>query len=110
MSPSSPSNTLSLFLFLSLPPSLPLSVKFSLTLLFHSGFAGSDAKVDYLKTLGFDAAFNYKTIASLEQTLKEACPKGVDIFFDHVSVNYRSRQCHLISGDIQIQWYIEYKI
>ena len=50
-----------------------------------AGFAGSDAKVDYLKTLGFDAAFNYKTITSLKDTLKEACPNGIDIFFDNVS-------------------------
>ena len=25
------------------------------------GFAGSDEKVEYLKSIGFDAAFNYKT-------------------------------------------------
>ena len=51
-----------------------------------TGFTGSDAKVDYLKTLGFDVAYNYKTIPSLKDTLKEACPNGVDIFFDNVSV------------------------
>ena len=50
-----------------------------------SGFAGSDAKVAYLKKLGFDAAYNYKTITSLKETLKEACPKGIDMFFDNVS-------------------------
>ena len=49
-----------------------------------SGFAGSDAKIAYLKELGFDAAYNYKTIKSLEETLKEACPKGIDMFFDNV--------------------------
>ena len=49
------------------------------------GFAGSDAKVEYLRGLGFDAAYNYKTITSLEDTLKEACPKGIDMFFDNVS-------------------------
>ena len=30
------------------------------------GSAGSDAKVAFLKDLGFDQAFNYKTITSLE--------------------------------------------
>ena len=50
------------------------------------GFTGSDAKVDYVKSLGFDAVYNYKTISSLEDTLKEACPNGVDVFFDNVSV------------------------
>ena len=50
-----------------------------------AGFAGSDAKVDYLKSIGFDAAYNYKTIESLDATLKEACPNGIDMFFDNVS-------------------------
>ena len=48
------------------------------------GFAGSDAKVKYLKEIGFDIAYNYKTIQSLDATLKEACPKGIDMFFDNV--------------------------
>lgn len=49
------------------------------------GFAGSEDKVECLRKLGFDAAYNYKTITSLEDTLKEACPKGIDMFFDNVS-------------------------
>ena len=49
------------------------------------GFAGTDAKVEYLKQLGFDAAYNYKTMKSLDETLKEACPNGIDMFFDNVS-------------------------
>ena len=49
-----------------------------------TGFAGSDAKVAHLKELGFDAAYNYKTISSIEQALKEACPKGIDMYFDNV--------------------------
>ena len=51
------------------------------------GFAGSDAKVEYMKQLGFDAAYNYKTMKSLDVTLKEACPKGIDMFFDNVSIH-----------------------
>ena len=49
-----------------------------------TGFAGSDTKVAHLKELGFDAAYNYKTISSIEQALKEACPKGIDLYFDNV--------------------------
>ena len=49
------------------------------------GFAGSDEKVAYLKSIGFDAAFNYKTVSSLSDALKEGCPNGVDCFFDNVS-------------------------
>ena len=54
-------------------------------LLSRAGFAGSDEKVQYLKDLGFDAAYNYKTIGSIGDTLKEACPDGIDMFFDNVS-------------------------
>ena len=50
------------------------------------GFAGSDEKVQYIKDLGFDAAYNYKTMGSMSDTLKEACPKGIDLFFDNVSL------------------------
>ena len=49
-----------------------------------SGFAGSDEKVAYLKELGFDAAYNYKTVKSVSEALKEACPKGIDMYFDNV--------------------------
>ncbi|KAF6126684.1 prostaglandin reductase 1 [Phyllostomus discolor] len=48
------------------------------------GAAGSDDKVAYLKKLGFDVAFNYKTIESLEETLKKASPDGYDCYFDNV--------------------------
>eukprot|EP00112_Aurelia_sp_Birch-Aquarium-sp1_P003866 Seg1436.6 transcript_id=Seg1436.6/GoldUCD/mRNA.D3Y31 product="Prostaglandin reductase 1" protein_id=Seg1436.6/GoldUCD/D3Y31 len=48
------------------------------------GFAGTDKKVEYLQSLGFDEAYNYKTIESLSETLKKACPKGIDCFFDNV--------------------------
>ena len=65
---------------------LYLSVQCKSFVLF-TGFTGSDAKVAYLKELGFDAVYNYKTISSLEETLKEACPKGIDMYFDNVSCN-----------------------
>src|SRR6266567_3289908 len=49
------------------------------------GLAGSDEKVRYLvDELGLDAAFNYRTAASHEESLKEHCPDGIDIFFDLV--------------------------
>ncbi|XP_072232185.1 prostaglandin reductase 1-like [Leuresthes tenuis] len=48
------------------------------------GSAGSDAKVAYLKELGFDEAFNYKTVSSLEEALKKASPDGYDCFFENV--------------------------
>jgi prostaglandin reductase 1 len=48
------------------------------------GFAGTDEKVEYLKSIGFDAAYNYKTVPSLAEAIKEGCPNGVDVFFDNV--------------------------
>ncbi|MEE6518739.1 hypothetical protein FKM82_029909, partial [Ascaphus truei] len=48
------------------------------------GSAGSEAKVTYLKELGFDEAFNYKTVNSLEETLKKASPEGYDCYFENV--------------------------
>lgn len=48
------------------------------------GIAGSEEKVRFLKSeLGFDAVINYKN-QDLKQALKEACPDGVDIYFDNV--------------------------
>lgn len=48
------------------------------------GSTGSDAKVAFLKELGFDEAFNYKTISSLEEALKKASPEGYDCYFENV--------------------------
>jgi NADPH-dependent curcumin reductase CurA len=49
------------------------------------GIAGADDKVAYLTDeLGFDAAFNYKTVTDYFQKLKELCPKGIDAYFDNV--------------------------
>jgi NADPH-dependent curcumin reductase CurA len=48
------------------------------------GSAGSDAKVKLLREeLGFDAAFNYREV-KLDAALAEACPEGIDIYFDNV--------------------------
>ncbi|KAJ2791936.1 hypothetical protein GGI18_000776 [Coemansia linderi] len=48
------------------------------------GVAGSDDKIEYLKSIGADAAFNYKTCGSLEDAIKRAAPEGIDIYFDCV--------------------------
>lgn len=49
------------------------------------GIAGSDDKIDYItEELGFDAGLNYKKIEDWKAALKEACPNGVDIYFDNV--------------------------
>ena len=49
------------------------------------GIAGRDDKVRYItQELGFDAAFNYKTVDNYPAKLKELCPKGIDVYFDNV--------------------------
>jgi len=48
------------------------------------GIAGSDAKVDYIKSLGFDVAINYKTTSNLAEAIAKAAPGKIDLFFDNV--------------------------
>jgi len=49
------------------------------------GIAGSDEKIDYLEQdLGINRGINYKTTDDMEQAISEACPEGVDVFFDNV--------------------------
>lgn len=46
---------------------------------------GSDEKCQWLEnTCGVDKAFNYKKTTSLNTTLKEAAPEGIDVYFDNV--------------------------
>ncbi len=49
------------------------------------GISGSDEKVALLKSkFKFDDAINYKTTPDLKVAIKNACPNGVDIYFDNV--------------------------
>uniref|UniRef100_A0A8C5RN99 15-oxoprostaglandin 13-reductase n=1 Tax=Laticauda laticaudata TaxID=8630 RepID=A0A8C5RN99_LATLA len=54
------------------------------------GTAGSDKKLDYLKELGFDEVFNYKTVKSLEQALRDTSPDGYNCYFDNVGGEFCS--------------------
>ncbi|XP_003227370.1 prostaglandin reductase 1 isoform X1 [Anolis carolinensis] len=54
------------------------------------GCAGSDDKVAFLKELGFDEVFNYKTVGSLAEALKKASPEGYDCYFDNVGGAFSS--------------------
>ncbi|WP_432354498.1 NADP-dependent oxidoreductase [Sporosarcina sp. A2] len=71
------------------------------------GIAGSDEKNRYLtQELGFDVTINYKTTEDMKTALEEACPDGIDIYFDNVGgeitdaalqlINYQARV--VISG------------
>ncbi|CAH1250130.1 PTGR1 [Branchiostoma lanceolatum] len=58
------------------------------------GCAGTDEKVNWLRELGFDYVFNYKT-GSLDEELKTAAPEGIDCYFDNGKVKYKE---HVTSG------------
>lgn len=49
------------------------------------GIAGSAKKTDYLENeLGLDKGINYKQTDDMTAAIKQACPDGVDVFFDNV--------------------------
>jgi NADPH-dependent curcumin reductase CurA len=49
------------------------------------GIAGSDAKLSYLKNeLGVDEVINYRTTQNMQKAISQACPDGVDVYFDNV--------------------------
>jgi NADPH-dependent curcumin reductase CurA len=49
------------------------------------GIAGTDEKIDLLKSdFGFDAGINYKTTERMGKAIRQACPDGVDVYFDNV--------------------------
>ena len=49
------------------------------------GIAGSDEKVKLLKEqFGFNEVINYKTNTTIKKAIADACPRGVDIYFDNV--------------------------
>lgn len=49
------------------------------------GIAGSDEKVERIQEkFGFDAGINYNTAKDMKKAISEACPNGVDVYFDNV--------------------------
>ncbi|MBN35463.1 MAG: NADP-dependent oxidoreductase [Rhodospirillaceae bacterium] len=49
------------------------------------GVAGSDEKCDFItRELGFDAAINHRTTDDMSAAMRDACPDGIDCYFDNV--------------------------
>lgn len=49
------------------------------------GIAGSDEKIEHIQQkFGADGGINYKTTRDMKKAIKEACPDGVDVYFDNV--------------------------
>ena len=66
------------------------------------GIAGSDEKNRYLKEkLGVDIVINYKS-GDIRQALKEACPQGIDVYFDNVGGEVSDAVLPLINQEARI--------
>ncbi len=49
------------------------------------GIAGTDEKLKLMKEkFGFDKGINYKTTDDMKKAIADACPNGVDVYFDNV--------------------------
>jgi NADPH-dependent curcumin reductase CurA len=46
------------------------------------GIAGSDAKIEWCRTIGFDDTINYRAENDLSAAIARRCHQGVDVFFD----------------------------
>jgi NADPH:quinone reductase len=67
------------------------------------GIAGSDEKCEHItRELGADAAVNYKTAGDIDQAVREACPAGVDVYFDNVGGAVSDAVMWLINGRARV--------
>ena len=49
------------------------------------GIAGTDEKLKLMRDkFGFDKGINYKTTDDIKKAIAQACPNGVDVYFDNV--------------------------
>ena len=47
--------------------------------------ASTEAKLEWCMDLGYDAGINYRESNNLAADIKQACPNGIDIFFDNTA-------------------------
>lgn len=68
------------------------------------GIVGSDEKARWLtEELGFDAAVNYKTDeATLVKQLREACPDGIDAYFDNTGGISTEAVLQVVNNDARV--------
>jgi NADPH-dependent curcumin reductase CurA len=48
------------------------------------GSAGGPEKAAFLKSIGVDHVIDYKAVPDLKAALREAAPKGIDVYFENV--------------------------
>ncbi len=62
------------------------------------GTAGSDDKVAWLEQqAGVDVALNYRTVEDLRGALSQACPDGIDVYFDNVGGDHLEAALSMMS-------------
>ena len=67
------------------------------------GTAGSEEKNKYLREeLRVDVTFNYKTAGDISEALKDACPNGIDVYFDNVGGAVSDAVLPLISNRARV--------
>jgi NADPH-dependent curcumin reductase CurA len=49
------------------------------------GIAGRDDKLAWCREIGFDETINYHSAGDLVKAVADACPRGVDVFFDNTA-------------------------
>lgn len=47
--------------------------------------AGTDAKIEWCKSIGYRTGINHRTTENLTEAVAAACPKGVDVFLDNTA-------------------------
>ena len=47
--------------------------------------AGSDAKVEWCKTIGYRTGINHRSASNLPEAIAAACPRGIDVFIDNTA-------------------------
>lgn len=47
--------------------------------------ASSEAKLDWCKKIGYDHGINYRTVGDIRKAVADACPGGVDVYFDNTA-------------------------
>jgi NADPH-dependent curcumin reductase CurA len=66
------------------------------------GSAGGKDKCDYLKSIGFDEAIDYRAagdLRGLTKALQHAAPKGVDVYFDNVGGDHLTAAIACATGN-----------
>lgn len=67
------------------------------------GIAGGPDKADYLRNeLGLDAVVDYKAVDNPGAALSEACPDGIDVYFDNVGGDLTEAALSLINYHARI--------